>query len=145
VGDQISIRPGFDPWRPGPGADLVRTYNYYDMPLVGLIQQSGVLFLFGCLEGQAETENLWAYSLVGDREVEELEANLSSPEKFGSVAREIFSTRPIVVAVAEEGSGIRSSALIEDPQKYSSLLDASIEIFHSIGTDLEHFRFAAPA
>jgi hypothetical protein len=142
VADQISLQPGFPPWQPAADAQLAKTYNFYDMPLIGLIQQAGAVYLFLCVEGHAGPENLWAYALIQEEERTSLDRVSQHPEEFDSNVRTLVADRPLVVAVAREGHGIVSSALIEQPDRYRSLLEAAIEAFRSTEVDLERFQAA---
>lgn len=142
MADQISLQPGFPPWQPAVDAQLAKTYNFYDMPLIGLIQQAGALYLFVCVEGHTGAENLWAYALVQKEERSSLDRLAQDPGEFDSTVRALIADRALVVAVAREGHGIVSSALIEHPDRYRSLLDAAIEAFRSTEVDLERFQAA---
>jgi hypothetical protein len=142
MADQISLQPGFPTWQPAAVAQLAKTNNFYDMPLLGLIRQAGGLYLFMCVEGHTGPGNLWAYVLVQEDERSSLDRVSQYPEEFDSMVRTLVTDSPLVVAVAREGHGIASSALIEEPARYRSLLEAAIDAFRSTEIDLERFLAA---
>lgn len=144
MADQISIQPGFSPWQPSSDAELLETYNYYDMPLEGIVGQGGVSYLFRCIEGQTGPESLWAYTLLEEGEAGSLANLKDQPEALEDRLRSLGQRKPLVIAVAREGHGVVSSALIEEPDRFDSLLDAAIEAFRSIEGELEHLR-SSPA
>lgn len=143
MADQISLQPGFAPWEPAADAQLARTLNFYDMPLIGLIRQAGALYLFTCVEGHTAAENLWAYALVQDEEGSSLARAAKDAEDFDALVRGIVADRSVVVALAREDQGIVASALIDRPGRYGSLLEAAIDAFHSTEVDLERFLAAS--
>ncbi len=143
MADQVSLQPGFPPWQPAADAELVRTFSYYDMPLIGVIRQAGALYLFLCVEGQSGSENLWAYALIQEDEASTLDRLVREPNEFDSTLKTLTLGKPLVVALAREGHGVVSSALIEQPSLHPSLLDAAIEAFRSTESNLERFQSAA--
>lgn len=142
MGDQIAIQPGFPAWEPAEDAELVKSYNFYDMPLVGLVRQEGTTHVFWCVEGHGASENLWAYAVVHPDEASRLDAAAGESEAFERTLEEITINKPVVVALAREGHGVVSSALVEDRDPQASLLDEAIKIFRSIDGGLEKLRTA---
>ena len=45
-------------------ARAVAKYEYFEMPLSGLVHQGGVEYLFTCVTGQEAPDNFWAYRPV---------------------------------------------------------------------------------
>ena len=54
-------------------AELGATYHFYDVPLVGHVRQVGADYLFHNLFGHNSENGIWAYVLLGEAEVEELD------------------------------------------------------------------------
>lgn len=57
----VQLQRGMRPWQPTSASELVETYDFYDMPLMGVIDQGGRKYLFQCLAGQVEPFSLWSY------------------------------------------------------------------------------------
>jgi hypothetical protein len=102
MGNQIHLVEGYPPWAPGPDADLVAEYHRHDIPLIGLISQANVPYLFYCLYGQLDAENLWAYVTLTEREVEALEGS-ESPEQFRERVEAFLLQERAWVALARHG------------------------------------------
>ena len=114
------------------------TLHYYDMPLAGTLSQNGVLYAFRCVEGHAEDENLWTYTLIHDEELPLLEAG----GDVGAALDEVANSRSYVVALAREGHGIVAWAFVEEPADFASPLEAAISLFREFEADLENLRTA---
>ena len=123
MSDRIAIEQGRPPWLPAADAEPVETLHTYDMPLVGVVRQGGMLHLFRCIEGHTDSSNLWAYTSIGADEVEKLRA--SGPDSFDDVLQKVTARRVVVLALARENEGITLSALVPHPERYPSLLHAA--------------------
>jgi hypothetical protein len=62
VADLAEIAEGGRPWEPTPTSVLVDILHRYNMPLVGVIEQHGVRYLFQCWAGEVERANMWLYT-----------------------------------------------------------------------------------
>lgn len=69
---QIQLELGVAPWLGASNCIPGDVFDYYDMPLVGLLKQSGQWFLFECIEGHVSRENWWAYAPVTGSDLYEL-------------------------------------------------------------------------
>lgn len=103
---KIQLQIGESPWQATASSTrLVDTYHVHDIPLVGLLEQNGDLYLFRCLTGELEPTNFWCYYLVSSDEVAAIEAT-SGPEEFDSLVNSFADDRPVALAVAADGFGI---------------------------------------
>jgi hypothetical protein len=134
MGDQISIQQGFPPWQPTEDTELLETYDFYDMPLAGLVLQGGNRYVFWCEAGKTEDSSLWAYLQVDERDLSVLE---NSDDLYTGIVA-IRGDKPLVVAISREGHGIVSSALLARPTEFPTLAKATLEAFRSSESNLEH-------
>jgi hypothetical protein len=68
VSDLAEIAEGGRPWRPTPGTDPCEILHRYNMPLVGVIEQHGVRYLFQCRAGEVERANMWLYTRLTEEQ-----------------------------------------------------------------------------
>lgn len=54
MSDLVEIAEGGRPWKPTPGTVPGEILHRYDMPLVGVIEQHGVRYLFQCWAGEVD-------------------------------------------------------------------------------------------
>ncbi len=73
MSDLIRLEHGRQPWKPTPDTELVVEYQYYDVPLSGILRQHGIEYLFACLDGENETLSLWLFIAVSPGQREALE------------------------------------------------------------------------
>jgi hypothetical protein len=69
MSDQLRPQQGARPWLPADDVTSRLLLNEYNIPLAGLIEQDGVIYLHVCLLGELENVNLWAYALLDDAEI----------------------------------------------------------------------------
>jgi hypothetical protein len=130
MADMIEIVRGARPWAPGPGSELIETYDYWDRPLAGLIRQHGQLFLFDCLAGVVEEESLWAYTPVVGTVPEEL--RMPNDDIRRAIRREMRQVRDATFVLEREGDGIVAAiraggdALYEQDPEDSEKLELAI-------------------
>ena len=62
MSDLAEIAEGGRPWKPTPTTVSGEILHRYNMPLVGVIEQHGVRYLFQCWGGEVERANLWLYT-----------------------------------------------------------------------------------
>ncbi len=110
MADRLNLELGARPWKPSADAELVEVYNRYDIPLAGLIAQGGHHYLFTCLVGHADRANLWAYTLLEDREVAELD---EATDEYPGIMDRILRRRTLLVTIASEQSGVGFSTVLE--------------------------------
>jgi hypothetical protein len=124
----ISTQTGSPPWSPTHETKLVETYEAYDGPLVGVLAQGGVHFLFWCIAGHVEPTSLWLYAPLDGED--ELALSKASTETLDPVLEHIIATRSVVVALVEEKAeeaGIVLTARLEQ-QAGGSLPSAMLSV-----------------
>jgi hypothetical protein len=119
----VAIEQGRQPWLPSRDAEEVVVLHRYDMPLIGVIRQDGELYLYRCIEGHTEASHLWAYTALREDELEAL--GEATPEGFDQAVEAAAASRPVVVAIAHDDTGITASALVATPERYKSLIHAA--------------------
>ena len=140
MGDFIRLQHGLPPWEAG-GAH-VETYHFYDIPLVGLIEQQGVKYLFRCFVGETEYVNGWSYTLVDDADVHAL-VSAGSGDEFDEVVGRI-ARRPGVAAVSIDGIGVVGSLAVsewEKPGDYiPQLLESANEVLRKVHAGVDEVQ-----
>jgi hypothetical protein len=122
MSDEPRIQLGTDPWKPSDDSELVETYGYYDQPTLGLITQSGLTYVFRCVEDAiGDHASIWVYVLLTDREVEQLNEAEDLPARL----MELTAGKPLTVAFAVE-SGIFEWLLLDELKGSPSILDSHI-------------------
>jgi hypothetical protein len=111
MADVLQVQHGAAPWRPAQDAEAVTEFEYYDVPLSGVVRQHNVDYLFLCAEGATESVSLWLYLHVTDSE-RDLLAGAETPEEFDGMVDAMELDRPAVLAVAGEGRGILAYRVI---------------------------------
>lgn len=80
VSDVIDLLHRQPPWKPTHHTEVVAEYQYYDMPLSGVLRQGDREYLFICLSGADKPLSLWWYVGVTQEQRERLES--CTPETF---------------------------------------------------------------
>lgn len=73
MADHILIEEGCPPWRPTDGTDDLFVLHRFSMPLIGVVRQYAAEYLFWCVSGQASDRGIWAYQMLYEDEVADLE------------------------------------------------------------------------
>jgi len=100
MSDLLLPEQGARPWLPASNVTALTTLNQYDIPLSGLIQQGETVFLYTCLLGELEDQNVWAYSRLSEAEVEGLNSLLD--DELAAATDDALADRMLVVAVASD-------------------------------------------
>ena len=100
MSDQIQLAVGAKPWLPSHDAEIVEEYAHYDMPLSGVVSQSGCFYLFECIEGPVEAVNIWIYAPLLEREEDDL--SRLSGDSLSKAMDEVWRSRDVVIALAVE-------------------------------------------
>jgi hypothetical protein len=103
MSDLIDIHIGALPWKPTPDTKLIKTFNYYDMPLSGILTQHGQDHLFRCVEGQVDPSNLWIYTPL---EPADLELLAEADDLHAALTAITTDGRAVALAVNEESRGV---------------------------------------
>jgi hypothetical protein len=91
---------GARPWLPADNVTAGEILNAYNFPLSGLIEQDGVTFLYACLLGELESQNIWAYAQVSRQEAERLQSAVDG--EFAAAMDRTLANRMLVVALASD-------------------------------------------
>ncbi len=113
MADLIHVDEGMAPWEPSHKATMLEALHVHDIPLVGILKQDGVHYVFQCLLGELEPVNFWGYTLVEVDEIERLR-EASGPDEFDAVLADMTQGRSSVVALAIEGVGIVGMETVDD-------------------------------
>ncbi|HTN80288.1 MAG TPA: hypothetical protein VMK16_11480 [Acidimicrobiales bacterium] len=102
--DAFVVESGASPWQPTPRSrELVRYRMSPDMPLVGVVEQDGMSYLYQCVLGQTEEVNIWLYTPLLPCEQAAIDA--SSPRKANELFAR-FSRRDGRLAIAHNSVGV---------------------------------------
>lgn len=136
MADQIAIEVGLAPWKPAPDAELIKTYNYYDVPLIGVLRQGRTDHLFWCLEGHVEPVSVWVYTRVENSDV----AALEKAGDINETLRGLMGNRSVVVALAKEGEGIVAAGLIRNSGEFKNVVEAALAANDDFGRELQQLQ-----
>ena len=64
MSDLVALQLRQPPWKPTPDTEVVAEYQYYDVPLTGVIRQGETEYLFSCLDGHDDTLSLWWFVAI---------------------------------------------------------------------------------
>jgi hypothetical protein len=80
MSDQIRLEVGHQPWKPSPDSQMVVEYQYYDIPLSGILEQDGQQYMFVCLDGADENLSVWWYTLINAEQRQWMESATTAEE-----------------------------------------------------------------
>lgn len=142
----IEVQIGKLPWEPSDDAEPVATYHRYDMPLIGVVRQKGIEFLFRCIAGHASTTSFWTYSRLTPEQRAAIEA--AEGREAADSAVQAAALFPVLLAVSVEGSGLvastRVAAAADVPDASQRLLAAfdgwrqSLDLPSDIAVEIQH-------
>jgi hypothetical protein len=119
MSDAIHIERGAEPWKPTEATEVVEVLHQFSIPLVGVVRQEGVLFLYWCVTGHAGPENAWAYARVHEGDVGTLRAAQGS-EAFADALRSVVDDRVCSFAIASDDKGIIESVGLHPPASFDT-------------------------
>lgn len=99
MSDLAEIAEGGRPWNPTESTVPGEILHRYNMPLVGIIEQHGVRYLFQCWAGEVERANLWLYT----RLTEERDRLLTDESRPFTEALDEATRGDGILAVALDG------------------------------------------
>lgn len=97
---RLRLDGGARPWLPAADVASVCELDRHNVPLAGVVEQSGEKFLFTCLLGEEDADNVWAYAPVSDEEIAGLGAHTG--EAFLDALDATLKNKPLVVAFADD-------------------------------------------
>lgn len=111
VSDALYVNQGARPWLPANSDTTeVVVLHRYSIPLVGIIEQHGVRFVYWCVAGHAAPENAWAYAAISPDAEEALRGALDGPS-FNALLQQTVHGRACTFAVAVDDRIIESVTL----------------------------------
>lgn len=128
--ETIRIERGERPWHPAGDVRLIEELNYNDMPLCGVLEQSGSMYLFLCLAGPLESAHLWGYRTLSAEDLAAI-AGADGPERLAQIVDELMSGGPIIVAVASDEEGILGTTQVRsiDDKELRTAIDRILREF----------------
>jgi hypothetical protein len=136
MSDLLQLEPGQKPWKPSSDAELVETFLYNNMPLVGVIRQLGALFLFRCVEGFADETHVWAYARVDEENLDKLRRS----DELWMPLEDLTAGQRFMVALATDEDGI--VAISHLGHQVASILDSDSIVERVLYGDREGFVIA---
>lgn len=137
MGDLLSPRLGSQPWNPAPDADLEETWNYYDVPLTGIVVQQGVRHLFHVVLGGGRDVSVWLYCPLSTDEEKILKAR--PPGEIRDVIEErIIAGARVTVAVADDDGIIWADQVDDTHEGLADLLSTVRQRLDDVVADLRH-------
>jgi hypothetical protein len=120
MSDLLYIEKGASPWKPAESTKLVEVFHAFTIPLVGLLDQDNVLYLFWCVVGHAGPENAWGYARIED--ANQLEAlRRADHETFEQELRSAVADRACLFAIASDDSGIIQWVSLDPPAAFDTI------------------------
>lgn len=119
VSDALHIEQGAHPWLPTSETTSRVVLHRYSIPLAGIIEQHGVLYVYWCVTGHAAPENAWAYAQIESEAAERLEN--TDADSFDAVLREVVGDKVCAFAVASDDRGIIANVLLNPPANFDNV------------------------
>jgi len=120
MSDHIHIEKGRDPWLPSDSSESLGIFHQFTIPLVGLIRQQGVEYLFWCVVGHSGPENAWAYARIDNSfDLEALRE--ATNDDFDAALAAVVKDRACSFAIASEEKGILEWVSIDPPASFADV------------------------
>lgn len=102
--DGFTVESGASPWKPTRCTREVARYRRsHEIPLVGVVEQSGAHYLYQCVLGQTEEVNIWLYTPLLPSERDAIEA--AGPRRADALFVR-FSRRDGRLVIAHNSVGV---------------------------------------
>lgn len=138
MADLLDVQPGALPWQPAADAELVEVYHRYDVPLIGLVRRHGTTYLFSCVFGVGRRTSIWAYAHLTESEVELIDE--VDEAGFERLVQLLLTGRGLVVAIANENTGIGAVYKLSAHDNYGDVLDSLRSILEEFAQQLEQLH-----
>lgn len=119
MSDLAEIAEGGRPWLPTETTVPGEILHRYNMPLVGVIEQHGVRYLFQCWGGEVERANLWLYT----RLTEEQDCQLADESRQFTEALDDATRGEGVLAVALDGRIVAWEPVADVDEPMAEIID----------------------
>ena len=126
MSDHIHIEKGRSPWQPSDSSELRETFHLFTIPLVGVIAQDNIEYLFWCVVGHAGPENAWAYARVENNFDLEALRN-ATDETFDEALAQAAKGRACTFAIASDEKGIVEWVVVEPPASFDDVHERGME------------------
>ncbi len=133
MGDLLHLQPGQKPWKPTRDSELVETFLYNNMPLVGVIREGGTSYLVRCVEGFADETHVWAYARVDEENLDKLRR----ADELWMPLEDLTSGKSLVVAVATDDDGIVAACYFG--YEFASILESDAIVERLLYGDMAAF------
>jgi len=111
----LLVEAGACPWQPTPRTREVARYRMADdLPLTGVVEQGGALFLYQCVLGHVEQVNIWTYTPLLPHEHREIH---DATPRHASALIARFSRRPGQIAIAHRSVGLIAIRPLNDAEE----------------------------
>ena len=127
MSDHIYIEKGRPPWRPSESATLLDVFHRFTIPLVGVIEQHEVKYLFWCVVGHAGSANAWAYAHIDEGSFDLGLLRAATHENLAHVLASAVKDRSGTFAIASEDKGILEWVILEPPADFESVHQRGME------------------
>jgi hypothetical protein len=135
MSDHIALVKGNSPWRPSDTSELVEVFHSFDVPLIGIVRQDAVSYLFWCVVGHAGPDNAWAYARMDDSFDSEYLRSCTN-EEFDDRLKEVIDTRVCTFAVASDDAGITEWVIIDPPADQETTFEKGMAALQSKITEV---------
>lgn len=125
MSDLVLLQQGELPWRPSSTSQVVRVFHEYTVPLVGVIEQDAVQYLFWCVTGHAAPESAWAYASIHDAAL--VDALESGSDAFDDNLMRAVDGQTIAFAVASDEKGLIQFVYLDPPADFDTAYSRGME------------------
>jgi hypothetical protein len=117
MSDHVHLEKGRDPWLPSDESELKQVYHRFTVPLVGLVVQHGVPYVFWCVVGHAGPESAWAYARL-DTASDAAVLESCDRNEFERALTTLVKDRACTFALSSDETGILESVDIDPPASF---------------------------
>lgn len=100
MSDLIAPALGAPPWKPAGDVEPVLELDRYNVPLAGLVEQQGSLYMYVCALGEEDDANIWLYAAVGADEARALAE--ATEGGLNNIIAQCLRYRWVVAALASD-------------------------------------------
>lgn len=110
MSDALHAEEGMAPWLPAHDVVAGQVLDFYDVPRVGLLHQSGHTYYFECIIGDGQDVGIWAYSLLAGDELQTLLA-ADGPTEFDELTPRFIEDRWVTLAIVANDRIVETAVL----------------------------------
>ena len=143
MSELTEIAEGGRPWMPTETTVAAEILHRYNMPLVGVIEQHGIRYLFQCWGGEVERANLWLYT----RLTNDLDRLLSDETRPFTDALDDATRGEGVLAVALDGRIVAWEPVQDVDEPLTEIIDVlsnrALQVLREESRAVESLRVTA--